>query len=518
MNATEAAAIAKNVVTMPSEARPGPDTEPWPDPEPLIGTNESTPYPLNALPQPIREAVAEVNDFTQSPESMAVCSALSALSLAAQGLASVRRTEGLVGSISIFTMILAESGERKTSVDEHFIRPIREYEHAMFEYAAPEMSDYRADQRAWEAKVKGLESKITQGSKAGKSTAAEEESLRNLEQSRPSPPRVPRLLYTDATPEALGWGLSERYPSAAVFSSEAGTVLGGHGMGRESVLRNLAFYNSAWDGRKAASDRRTQESTRACPVRLTVGLAAQPDAVRQFVEGSRELARGTGFLARFLIAWPKSTQGSRLFKEAPTGWPALGAYQRRLRELLNLPVSFDESGDLQLEVLDFSPQAKQLWVQFHDHIESELSPSGAMAGARDFAAKAADNAARLAALLHIYIHGPEGKVEADEMTSATRIVAWHCTEALRFVGELALPRATSNALALEAWLLDRCRVFQVKSVARRDIQRLGPGAIRDNALLNEALDVLSEVDRARETHDGRRKLIEINPTLLEASR
>lgn len=518
MNSTEAAAIAKRVVTMPSETRPGIDTEHWPEPEPLIGRSESTPYPLDTLPKPIREAVAEVNDFTQSPKSMAACSALSALSLAAQGLASVRRTEGLLGSISIFTMILAESGERKTSVDEHFIRPVREYERAMFEYAEPEMSEYRADQRAWEAKVKGLESKITQNSKAGKPTSAEEENLRNLEQSRPSAPRVPRLLYTDATPEALGWGLSERWPSAGVFSSEAGTVLGGHGMGRESVLRNLAFFNSAWDGRKSASDRRTQESTRSCPVRLTVGLAAQPDAVRQFAEGSRELARGTGFLARFLVAWPKSTQGSRLFREAPTGWPALGAYQRRLRELLNVPVRFDESGDLEFEVLDFSPQAKLIWIQFHNHIEKELSPSGVMAAARDFAAKAADNAARLAALLHLYSHGPEGKIGADAMTAATRIVAWHCKEALRFVGELALPRPTANALALEAWCLDRCRALHVASVARRDVQRLGPGAIRDNAVLHEALDVLVEARRARETQDGRRKLIEINPALLEASR
>lgn len=105
----------------------------------------------------------------------------------------VRRTEGLLGSISIFTMILAESGERKTSVDEHFIRPVREYECAMFEYAEPEMSEYRADQRAWEAKVKGLESKIAQNSKTRKPTAAEEDALRTLEQSRPSAPRVPRL-------------------------------------------------------------------------------------------------------------------------------------------------------------------------------------------------------------------------------------------------------------------------------------------------------------------------------------
>jgi len=39
----------------------------WGKPEPLIGECPSIPYPMDALPAEIREAVVEVNDFTQSP-------------------------------------------------------------------------------------------------------------------------------------------------------------------------------------------------------------------------------------------------------------------------------------------------------------------------------------------------------------------------------------------------------------------------------------------------------------------
>ena len=194
----------------------------------------------------------------------------------------------------------------------------------------------------------------------------------------------------------------------------------------------------------------------------------------------------------------------------------LSAFRRRLCELLETPISFDDSGDLALDVLDLSPEAKRVWVEFHDSVERELSPSGTMASAREFAANAADHAARMAAIFHIFTNGPTGKIEANAVKAACTIVAWHCMEALRLVGELAVPRPTANAIALEAWLVDRCRSGE--AVSHRDVQRLGPGAVPDKEALQEALDVLTEANQARVIQDGLRKLVEVNPALLEGKR
>jgi len=81
-----------------------------------------------------------------------------------------------------------------------------------------------------------------------------------------------------------------------------------------------------------------------------------------------------------------------------------------------------------MPTLKLSPDAKRLWVEFHDSIERELSPSGEMATARDFAAKAADNAARLAAIFHILANGPTGEIGVDSMSAAARVVSWHYLE------------------------------------------------------------------------------------------
>ena len=107
--------IALGILKNP--AKPGDN---WPEPEALIKADDPIPYPLAALPDGIREAVEEVLCFSQTPPALAACSALSVLSLAGQGLADVRRADRLVGPVSLFIMILAESGERKSSGDSLF--------------------------------------------------------------------------------------------------------------------------------------------------------------------------------------------------------------------------------------------------------------------------------------------------------------------------------------------------------------------------------------------------------------
>jgi putative DNA primase/helicase len=43
----------------------------------------------------------------------------------------------------------------------------------------------------------------------------------------------------------------------------------------------------------------------------------KPEALRGFLERAGTLPRGTDFIARFLIAWPGSTQSTRAYRPAP---------------------------------------------------------------------------------------------------------------------------------------------------------------------------------------------------------
>lgn len=495
--------------------------DPWPEPAPLICSGSPEPYPTNALPEIVRLAVLEVQAFTKAPVPLVAGSAVAALSLSGQHLADVQRAHGLSGPAGLFLLTIAESGERKTTCDGYFLDPVREWESEQKLKAEPARKDYRGRFAAWEAAHDGLKNRVRQAAKAGRPTRDAADALADHEALKPEPPYVPRLIRVDETPESLAWGLAHEWPAAGLISSEAGLVLGSHGMGRDSLMRNLGLLNQLWDGKPLPISRRTSESFTVRGARLTVALQIQEATLRAFFEQSGGLARGTGFLSRFLVAWPESTQGQRLFTK-PAGFPALERYQRALRGLLETASPIGTDGALAPPVLPLSPDAESCWIRFHDDIERELRPSGELADVRDVAAKAADNVARLACLFHVLAHGAQGCIGAESIEAAARLVAWHLTEARRFYGAVALPADLLNAMKLDAWLIEferekrhaPERKIPSGTVSTREAQQGGPLRGAKHERLDAALKALIEADRIREGKDGKRKLLRINPALL----
>jgi putative DNA primase/helicase len=483
----------------------------WPVPQNLVTRVEAVSYPLDALPNDLRVVIEEVGAFVKAPISMVSTCAITALAVAIQGIADVRRAAKLEGPSSLFSLIIADSGERKSTVDNFFSKAIRTYENDERERLADSIKENRAAIAVWAARREGLLAAIKAAGKRGESTADLEAKMRDHEKREPARLLVPRLTYSDATSEALAWGLHDTWPAAGLLSSEAGTVFGGHSMGGDSVLRNLALLNQLWGAETVQIDRRTGPSYLLKDVRLTVGLQVQEAAFRSFLEKTGSLARGSGFMARFLICWPKSTQGTRAFKDAPETWPALARYNQRMTDLLQRQRGIVKG--VTPSMVDLSNKAKEIWVKFHDAVEVELASSGSLFDVRDVASKIADNAARLAVLFHVFETGsPVGSIMEQHMVGAIRVAAWHLKESQRFFGELAQPQEIADASRLEAWLVSEYRGRR-SPPTRRHAQQYGP--VRDSKRLVAALSVLADLGRARESSAPKRKVIEVNPALLD---
>lgn len=485
----------------------------WPDPDPLTHPGDSQPYPVSALPPLLRKAVVEAQSFVQSPAALVACSALSALSLAAQGLANVRRDHQLVGPLSLYILAVAESGERKSTCDRIFGAALRDWERDQATACAPGIAAHESAVAAAEAKRAGLLDAIKRNRRDMRATTDEEAALQELASQASTPVKVPRLLYTDATPEALSYALATGWPSAAVLSAEAGAVFGGHGMGFEAILRNLAQLNVLWDGGAIDIDRRSKASYRLRDRRLTFGVMVQPEAMRAFIERAGTLPRGSGFIARFLIAWPTSTQGHRPYRTAPTEMRAVDTFNQRIRELLDTPLTTDALGGLVPAVLDLSPPAHTAWVQAYDRIERELASGGSYAPIRDVAAKAAENIARLAALFHMLDHGATGSIDQACVDSASQIVRWHLEEARRLLGDLDAPPSMAAAIRLDTWLREEAMRTGDGRIPTTRVYRFGPGCVRDNKELKDAVAMLAEHGRARIEEEGRRRFVVVNPAL-----
>ena len=499
-----------------SHDEPVDDSDGWPEPLPIGGaTVDQIAYPVEALPPVLREAVAEVAGFVQCPVAIAAASALTVASVAAQGHFNIRRASGLVGPVGLFVLAVASSGERKSSADKLFCDPLREYEREAEAAAQPALAKWRAELAAWEAEVDGLKQGVRNAARSGDSDSLADyrQRLQTVEGAKPVRPKVPRLAYSDSTSEALAWGLATNWPTAALMSAEAGAVLGGHAMGKDSILRTLALLNTLWDGGDAHVDRRSSESFTLRGVRLTCGLAIQPEALAAFLEKSGTLARGSGFLARFLVCHPESTQGTRKYRHGPDSWPALGRFHRHIRALLDKPLPLDPGGCLAPVVLDLSPGAQAAWIDLHNDVESELAQGGELESVRDVASKAADNAARLAAIFHS-LDGDGELVGEAHMTAAGQIVVWHLTEARRLLAEVYRPPAVNKAERLDSWLLAECMRTGGNAVPVREALNRGPNGTRALADFSEAAAALAALGRVRLGTAGRKRRIEVNPALL----
>lgn len=485
----------------------------WATPLPLVATSELTPYPIDALPVLVRAAVIEVQSFTKAPIPLVASTALAALSLAIQAHADVKRSENLSGPSSLFLLTIADSGERKSTCDSFFKNAIAEYERREEESTKTMVISYKADIQAWEAKKSGITQKIAMLAKEGKSTVQHESDLRSLQTEEPKPPRIPKLILGDETPESLAWGLANRWPSSGVLSSEAGIVFGSHGMGKESAMRNMSRLNVFWDGGSFDVGRRSSDSYTVRDARLTMGLLVQEATLREFLDKAGALARGSGFLARFLVAWPETTIGTRNFTES-TEWTHLNSFNQRLSTILNQPAPIDIDGRLSPAMLSMTPDAKAAWVKFHDDIESKLSCDGEFHCVKDVASKTADNAARLAALFHFFDYSTTGEIGVDTFKCASQIALWHLNESRRFLEKFSLPPEMANAEKLDAWLIDYCRKNHVAFVSTKEVQQYGPNALRSKAVLGNALQELEVLGRAKREEDGKRRIILVNPKLL----
>ena len=448
----------------------------------------------------------EVQEFVKAPPALVAASALSATSLASQGLASIERASGLVGPCGLFFITIADSGERKSTCDKFFIDPIRAWEAGEARRLEAEIKAFKAQYACWKAEVEGLESKIKSEAKTRKPTTKLQAELTEVMNRQPVSPKVPDLLYADATPEALGHGLT-KWPSGGLMAHEGGVVFGSHAMSADAAMRNLALLDSLWDGMPHQVRRRTSESYEIRNARLTIGLQVQTATIRQFMAKQGELARGIGFFARCLISWPESTQGSRFYCPPPEAWPCLSVFQARITELLNILLQFDEAGHLTMPVVSLNPMAQAFWVDFYDYVERLLAKGQSLADVRDVGAKAADNAARLACLFQIFEHGP-GTIGAAAMESAIRIVSWHLEESRRFLTHMDQAEEVVDSQRLLKWFKDFCVSKERTVVDRNFVLQHGP--LRKSARLQAALAELEAQGFLNQLMHGRKVVIAVN--------
>jgi hypothetical protein len=518
-NSNKHEVVAKNGVFKTAETK----QEEWQNPIPLVREEEeSQPYPIGDLGPIIGEAAKEFQNYGKQPLSMVGSSALATASLCCQGLADVSRDSQNTSPISLSFLSIAESGERKTSTDKAFSKSLRDWQRYKAEEIKDEVRISVAQHAAWEAERTGLLTAIREAKRSsrpinGKSLDDLKNDLESHELGKPEMLQPPRLFFEDTNAEALAYFAAKGYPSFSLWSDEAGLTIGSHGMRDDRMMGFLALLNRMWDGGEFEPSRKIAKTAPIIGRRCTVNLMLQKSILEHWQEAGKGLTRGIGAFSRFLILKPISTMGVREYKEPPKSLPKNVQFHNRVREIMGtLPLPLNNQRQLEPPTLHFSQEAKQEWILHFNTIESALNPGGMFVDIPDFASKFGEQAARIAAVLHIFENGPTGIIESGTMNRAIKIAVWHLWEANLIFTTSSLPQEFKDAKILLNWILTRCQKSQESQesqLSHKSILHEGPNRLRDKKRRDAALNVLEDHQTVRLETVNQVKLIKVNPAL-----
>ncbi|MBZ3929095.1 YfjI family protein [Xanthomonas citri] len=404
-------------------------------------------YPIEVFHVAVREAIWEVLEQTQAPDALVAVSALTGMAIACQANVDVMLPSGLRRPCSMFTALIGQSGERKTTVDDLISAPIYAYDQ---EHAASDgdmQMHYRARLRLWQATNNALQRKIDKSAQGTANVEQYHDAVVEHERREPQKPILKRIIYQSITERPLLEALHGDGKSIAILSDEGEVVL------KSGAMKRMGNLNKAWDGKPLNLDL-VDVRLRVVDPRITISFMVQEEVIEEFLVKRGRIARGSGHLARYLIAWPASTVGFRRMMLGDHAWRHLPAFHQRITELLH-EAHLRQANNQPRTLLEFCSESKELWAESYDWIEKGQRPGGRFYSIKDFASKALELAGRVAAILH-YFNRLEGQISRETLERALRIVGWHLDEFNRLFGDAnCTPKIEQDVQYLGDYLLKR---------------------------------------------------------------
>ena len=418
----------------------------WPALDPLPDASATVPqaFPFDGLGKLLGDAARAIAHGVQAPDALAGGSVLASAALAAQAHADVVMPHGQRAPLSVFVITGALSGDRKTATDAVANLPAEEHRQEQARKHAQELAQFEHDRTARQKRDAEVERPIARSLTIGK-----------------------------ATVEGLHMMLRSQ-SHVGVFTGEGGELLGGHSLREDRRSAGLAWFLKAWgaetldtltrgDGLSVLPGRRVSMHAMVQPVLLR-GLLVDP------------LAKGQGFLARCLVSEPGTLAGTRLFKPwSPDDNEAVRVYHKALRLLFSTPPRVHTLGDgyeLDTRSVRMSLDAAALWIEFYNKIEAEQATDKELQGARAFASKAAEHAARIAGIAQIVSDPGAIEIGVETMAGAIEVAAFYISEHVRLTGAGTEDRHATLLRMLLDWMGGR------GPISHKDLLQRAPNPVR----------------------------------------
>jgi len=439
-------------------------------------------YHVDRLGSILSGAVHALNEIVKAPIALCAQSVLAAASLAVQAHFDVRLPWDKVCPTSLFFLTIAESGERKSAVDDAVLGAGRSQERTDMAQYDGQMEIHSIELAAWQ--------KAIDVAKNGKKTTAKEISAAMMAVGpKPLAPIAPIRFCSDPTVEGLFKLLAIGQPSVGMFSDEGGLLIGGHAMNSDNSTKTFSRLSKFWDGAAFDRVRAGDGASVLYGRRLSLHQQAQPEVMTELL--SDRVANGQGFLARCLVAWPESTISTRMITRFESVYQTEG--MRRLfavlKTLFETKPKVSPLNDQELEpvVLTLDPAAHQIALNAANAFEDLQGKGKDLESLRDRASKALEQACRIAGVLTVIEYGMSARtISKDSLINGLYLIQWYLAEAMRIRAAAVVPPAVTDAEELVAWLEEQ----GIKRFRSTQVFQFGPKKLRDKTAFADAIGTL----------------------------
>ena len=443
---------------IPPEAYNGNSPIQWDEPIPF--SDYTLPeFPVNALPEPVRNYVLAVAEMTQTPVDMAGASSLAVMALCVQGNYRVRGKEDWSEPTNLFEVIIAEPSERKSAIVHFMTAPINAYEAEYNRRNAAALETNKMSKRVLEKRQRSIEDQVAKGKEESSKLSAVAEEVAGFQELMPL-----RLYVDDVTTEKLTSVLAECGGKAAIVSAEGGIFDVLSGMYTKNVNIDVLLKGHAGDSIRV--DRIGRNSETIANPALTILLTVQPSVLSGLVQNST--FRGRGLTARFLYSMPTSFVGKRKYRTAAIPQSVTDAYERLISSLLA------EEPTEPPEEITLSAEADKLLEAFAIELEPKLKEE--LAEISDWAGKLTGAVLRISGILCRakalrscdFLEVPDPLIVDDEtMENAITIGRYFLEHAKAAYSLMGADPVVKHC----QYLLNTIRNYSLSEFTRRDVMR-----------------------------------------------
>ncbi len=480
-------------------------------------------FPLDILPDWLREYCEAVTETLQTPPDLAGMLAMAILSTVFSRRVEVRAWAGYDEPVNIYVVISMPPGSGKSPVFKAMIGPIAMYEWQQLEKSQLDIQRAEDERDMLKSRLETAKSKAarTEGEYAMKAAYSEVEGLRGELNDLDVPVRS-KMIIDDATPESVISILAEQKGRIAILSPEGDifAIMSGR---YSSGTPNIGVYKKGHVGDDIRVDRKTRSEIVRKPA-VTMGITTQPEVMRAF--GQNKTFQSEGLLARFFYALPISNVGSRKTMTAPIADQVRDAYYHHVLTMLE-NINSENSGNCGIEInapegysenskkshyihvfndisyVEISIPARNKFTAFRAWLEPQLGPYGTFAHMADWASKLSGYILRVAGLLHMAdatayashnSHNSHNEIDEATFDRAIRFIHYLIPHAQAAYAEIGSDPAVEGARFVLRWI----ERTDARQFTKRDCYQGVKGTLKRADDLDPILSLLCDHGYLRE--------------------